>query len=43
MKGKGVLAGCIGATFLLQGGTFAATIDIAASDIGGQVTSDKGP
>ncbi|MGY4290064.1 hypothetical protein ACVWXO_009330 [Bradyrhizobium sp. LM2.7] len=42
MTGKEFLAGCIGATMLLHGGSSAATIDISANDIGGQVVSDRG-
>ena len=44
MRRKRIFAGCAGATALLLGGAaFAATIDISANDIGGQVVGDKGP
>ena len=37
-------AGCLGALVLLHAGdSSAATIDLSAHDIGGQVTGDKGP
>ena len=39
-----VAAGCVGALVLLHAGdSSAATIDLSAHDIGGQVTGDKGP
>ncbi len=43
MKSRELLTGFVGATFLLHGGASAATIDISANDIGGQVIGDKGP
>ena len=44
MRRKRIFAGCAGATALLLGGAaVAATIDISAHDIGGQVIGDKGP
>ena len=44
MRRKQIFAGCVGATALLLGGAaVAATIDISAHDIGGQVIGDKGP
>jgi hypothetical protein len=43
MSLKKMLAGCLGATALLHAGVAtAANVEISASDIGGQVTSDKG-
>jgi hypothetical protein len=43
MKSRELLTGFVAATFLLLGGASAATVDISANDIGGQVVGDKGP
>jgi hypothetical protein len=44
MKLKQIVAGCLGVAALLQvSASTAASIDLSAHDIGGQVTGDKGP
>src|SRR5215475_3939985 len=43
VKYKHLMAGYLGATVLLQGSAFAATVDVSTNDIGGQVISDRGP